>query len=302
MEKADSIKEEIIQKLEEKADGFEKKEGFRILGIKPWKLMAYFTIYSFLGFCVETLYGLLTKGVIESRQSFLYGPFCGIYGFGAVIMILFLQFCMKNNYTLFAGGYIIGSIIEYFVSLFGELILHVKWWDYSSEPFNIGGRVCLFYSLAWGILAIYLMRHVNPTVEGWINKIKKKLPKYLLPVVSDFMLAFLIFDGLISIYALNVFNARLVYEYDADMKNKSAYREKYERILANERKKEVTLKFFSNEKMVRTYPNLKFEDSNGEIIFVKNILSDIKPYYAKLFTPKNGKVHLTNVETVTYNP
>ncbi len=301
IEKADNIKEEIIQKLEEKADNFEKKEGFRILGVKPWKVMAYFVIYSFLGFCIETIYGLLTKGVIESRQSFLYGPFCGIYGFGAVVMILLLQYFMKNNYTLFAGGYVIGSAIEYFVSLFGEMILHVKWWDYSTEPFNIGGRVCLFYSIAWGILAIYLMRNVNPRVEGWINKIKKKLPKYLLPVVADISIVFLLFDGLISMYAMNIFYARLVHDYSIDIANKSHYEETYERILSKEKKKNFTEKHFSNEKMLKTYPNLKFENTSGEIVFVKEILSDIQPYYIKVFTPK-GKVHLTNVETVTYNP
>ena len=137
--------EEIKEKLETEAD---KQKHFRILGFKVWRLMAYFVIYSFLGFCLETVYGILTKGVLESRQSFLYGPFCGIYGLGAVVMIVLLQYFKKNNYTIFFGGYVIGSGIEYVVSLIGEKLLHVKWWDYSSEPFNIGGRVCLFYSLA----------------------------------------------------------------------------------------------------------------------------------------------------------
>ena len=71
---------------------------------------------------------MLTKGVIESRKSFLYGPFCGIYGIGAVIMILGLQRFNKNNYSLFFGGFLIGSVVEYIISWIGEMIFHVVWW------------------------------------------------------------------------------------------------------------------------------------------------------------------------------
>ena len=288
--------EEIKEKLEDEA---EKQKSFKILGFKVWRLMAYFVIYSFLGFLLETVYGLLTKGVIESRQSFLYGPFCGIYGLGAVIMIVLLQYFKKNNYTIFFGGYVIGSGIEYFVSLIGEKILHVKWWDYSSEPFNIGGRVCLFYSLAWGILAIYLITHINPLIDRLIDKIKSKLPKYILPVLFDIATAFLLVDCVISGIAMNVFYVRLVYNYQINIPNAEIYAKAYEDIEENENWKKFTDKHFSDEKMLKTYPNLKMQDVDGNIIFVKDILKDIKPYYLKLYTPKNN-VKLTGVETVTY--
>lgn len=288
--------EEIKEKLEDEA---EKQKSFKILGFKVWRLMAYFVIYSFLGFILETTYGVLTKGVIESRQSFLYGPFCGIYGLGAVIMIVLLQYFKKNNYTIFFGGYIIGSGIEYFVSLIGEKILHVKWWDYSSEPFNIGGRVCLFYSIAWGILAIYLITHINPLIDRLIDKIKSKLHKYMLPVLFDITTAFLLVDCVISGIAMNVFYARLVYNYKINIPNAEFYAKAYEDIEENETWKKFTDKYFSDEKMLKTYPNLKMQDVDGNIIFVKDILKDIKPYYVKLYTPKNN-VKLTGVETVTY--
>ncbi|MBO5005743.1 MAG: putative ABC transporter permease, partial [Clostridia bacterium] len=118
-----------------------EKTKFTIFGFTLTKIMAYFIIYSILGYIVETLFGLVTKGVIESRQSFLYGPFCAIYGVGAVIMILGLQRFNKNNYTLFFGGFLIGSVVEYLISLIGEFVFNIKWWDYSSMAFNINGRV-----------------------------------------------------------------------------------------------------------------------------------------------------------------
>ena len=301
VERADKIKDEIIDYLEKNAEKKEKKKHITICGVKIWQIMAYFVIYSFLGFCLETVYGLLTKGVIESRQSFLYGPFCGIYGVGATIMILLLQYFKKNNYTLFLGGYIIGSFIEYLVSLFGEMMLHVKWWDYSNEPFNLNGRVCLFYSIAWGIIAIYLVGHFNPKVDRFIEKIRKKFPKYILPIISDIFTFLLLADCVISAVALNVFYSRLVYEYDLNIKDAYFYKQEYEDLLATNFWKEFTLKHFSNEKMLKTYPNLKFEDVEGNIIFAKDYLYEIKPYYIKLFTPKNNYNVLTNVETVKYS-
>lgn len=51
------------------------KKSINILGISIWKLCTYFIIYSFLGYVIETLFGIATKGLWECRQSFLYGPF-----------------------------------------------------------------------------------------------------------------------------------------------------------------------------------------------------------------------------------
>lgn len=119
--------------------------------MKLWEVLAYFIIYSIAGYIIETIFALVRYGVLESRQSFLYGPFCSIYGIGAIIMITFLQYFMKNRMTLFVGGFLIGSITEYLISLIGELILHVKWWDYSNMPLNINGRICFYYSIFWGI-------------------------------------------------------------------------------------------------------------------------------------------------------
>ena len=64
-----------------------KKKSFTILGTSIWRILAYFIIYSFVGFLIETIFALVFYNVLESRQSFLYGPFCGIYGIGAVIMM-----------------------------------------------------------------------------------------------------------------------------------------------------------------------------------------------------------------------
>ena len=247
-----------------------------------WRLIAYFIIYSILGFIIETIFGLMTKGVIESRKSFLYGPFCAIYGVGAVIMIVSLTPFKDNNNRLFLGGFIVGSIVEYIVSLIGEIIFHVKWWDYSSMPLNINGRICVYFSIFWGLLGIYLISYINPKIDRLINYIKGKLSsKYIKPMEVTITI-FLLFDFLITMYALKNFYIRTVVEQNIDVENKTTIVKEYERVYGNEKKSEFLNKFFGNEKMIKTFPNLKLLDSNGEIIYFDSFFQDIKPYYYKI--------------------
>ena len=129
-----------------------------------WSIFMYLVVYSVAGFLIETIFGAITKGVIESRKSFLYGPFCAIYGIGAIAMILFLK-DEKILWKLFSKGAFIGATVEYLMSFVCQKFFGVKWWDYSGAILNIQGRTCLFYAVSWGLLAIILMKIINPNVD-----------------------------------------------------------------------------------------------------------------------------------------
>lgn len=253
--------------------------------ISIWRILAYFIIYSVIGFLIETVFGLVTKGVIESRRSSLHIPVCCIYGIGATIMILALQRFKKNNYTLFFGGFVIGSILEYIVSLIGEFIFHIKWWDYSDMAFNINGRICIAFSFFWGILAIYLMSHFNPIVDKTIQKLKEKISLKTLKTIVILAILIIFIDFLISSFALKMFFTRLVATYNLELQTYDEYIFECVELYKNENIKNFTLKYFSDEKMLRAYPNIKLTGKDGNIIFVKDVLKDIQPYYLKLFTP-----------------
>lgn len=284
---------ETIEEIENEVQEKEKKK-FTIMGISIWRMLAYFIIYSIVGFIIETIFGFTTKGVIESRQSFLYGPFCGIYGLGAVIMIPLLQHFKKNNYTLFFGGFVIGSIVEYIISLVGEIIFHIKWWDYSDMAFNIDGRICIAFSFFWGILAIYLMSHLNPNIDKLIDKIKQKIPMKILKTVCISVILFLFIDFLISSFALKMFFTRIVAKYNIELAHYDEYIFECAEAYKNEDIKNFTLKYFSDEKMLKTFPNIKLTGKDGNIIFVKDILNNIQPYYIKVFTPLREKNNMLN--------
>ena len=45
-----------------------------------------------------------------------------------------------------------------------DKLFHHKWWDYSNQPLNIGGYVCLLFSLAWGVACVLIVRVIHPFI------------------------------------------------------------------------------------------------------------------------------------------
>ena len=168
------------------------KKSVTILGISIWKLFAYFIIYSFIGYIIETLFGIATKGVWESRQSFLYGPFCGIYGIGAITITLLSRYFNKNKLTLFVGGFLVGSVTEYTISFLVDTILHTKWWDYSNMPLNLNGYVCLLFSLIWGVFCVFIVDVFHPLIDTLLSHIP-----FLVGII---LVCILVIAGLADLY------------------------------------------------------------------------------------------------------
>lgn len=275
------IEETEINQIHNICDKKEKKY-IKIFGFTIWRLFSYFIIYSFIGFIVETVFCVIKYGVLESRQSFLYGPFCAIYGVGAVIMIIALQWFKKDYNTLFIGGCIVGSVTEYIVSMIGEWILNVKWWDYSQMPFNINGRICLLYSVFWGALGLYLMISLNPKVDKFINYFKKRINAKILKIFVILCILTMVIDCIATAIALSCFTVRTIKEKNIDVINKEYVDIQYEFIYKNKTIVDLINKFFNNEKVLKTFPRLTIEDSQKNIINVRDLYPEINTYFYKL--------------------
>ena len=281
--------ENTIKKNKKEAETNEninKKKKITIMGLSVWRIMAYFVIYSVVGYIIETIFGIITKGVWESRQSFLYGPFCAIYGLGASVMIMFLHKYSKNYTRLFIGGFIVGSIVEYLVSWIGESLLGVKWWDYSDMQLNINGRICVYFSIFWGFLALYLIASFNPRIDRLINWIKSKLSVKALKALATTVTLVLLIDCIVTGIALSFFLIRMVNDYDLNVPNKEIIVHKYEDIYKDEKLSNFIYKYWGDRKMLRTFPNLKVQDIDGNMIYMDSLLSDIQPYYYKFHFKK----------------
>lgn len=150
----------------------------------------YFFLFAFIGWLMETLYAIYNLGHFTKR-GFLYGPICPIYGYGALMLILFLGKYRKNNLKLFVYAAVLFSAFEYIASYALDALFSMHWWDYTNEFFNLNGRISIFYSFAWGIIAILFLNHIYPFLKKKINLLLSKIPYRL--QVSFIYLLFTIF-------------------------------------------------------------------------------------------------------------
>ena len=141
--------------------------------------LIYFFIYAFIGWVVEVSYHAVTKGKFINR-GFLAGPYCPIYGFGAISVIYFLtDIAEKNKLVLFLGSMFIATLIEFVAGFLLEKIFHERWWDYSDRKLNIGGYVCLEFSVIWGMFCFLLYEAVHPLIRKLVGLVPDAFIKYL---------------------------------------------------------------------------------------------------------------------------
>ena len=145
-----------------------------LFGFTLYQTAAYFLLYSCLGWCVEVAYSAVTRGKLVNR-GFLNGPVCPIYGFGMLALLFALTPLLDNGLLLFAGGVIIPSALELAAGWLLYRLYHTRWWNYTDRPFNLGGYICLEFSLYWGLGAVFIMKLVHPTLAALVDMIPRPL-------------------------------------------------------------------------------------------------------------------------------
>ena len=169
-----------------------------------YELVWIFIIYAFIGWCTEVSYAALDRGIFVNR-GFLNGPYCPIYGCGVVIVVAVLTPLKDNLLILFAGSFLLTSILEYITGFILEKVFHNKWWDYSNKPFNLHGYVCLKFSIYWGLACTFIMDVIHPIIYKGITMIPHILGVVLLCII---MSAFAVDCG-VTVTTILKFNKRL---------------------------------------------------------------------------------------------
>ena len=161
-----------------------------VCGFSLYHILAFFLIYSCLGWCVEVVYAAATTGQLVNR-GFLNGPVCPIYGFGMILVLFFLTPLEDDLLLLYLGGVILPSALELVGGWALYKLYRTRWWDYTDKPFNIGGYVCLEFSLMWGVGAMVMVKAIHPTIAALVN---------LIPPLVGFVLMCLLY----AVYAADV--------------------------------------------------------------------------------------------------
>ena len=254
------------------------------------RLLFYFIVYSFLGWCLESVYKTIAfKKPVNS--GFLYGPFCPMYGIGAVLMIE-LGKVSNNVIIIFLLSFILFSVWEYLVAVILEKMFKTKYWDYSNLKFNLQGRICLKNSIYWGILGVLLIFVIQPLVQKVTNLIPNEILIYVEIILS---LAILV-DGIITIFRIMFIDKKIrqVFEIGETIKEKISeikkqsleenYKENLQKLVKELKIKQAILKIKLYKRIIKfrkSFPDMTSENISKfmkQKIELKDLKEKIKKY------------------------
>lgn len=132
--------------------------------------LAFFFIYCFFGWCIESTIVSVTKKKLVNR-GFLQGPILPLYGFGAVFMLFSTLWIRDNILSVYFVGAVSATCLEYVTGVVMEAMFKIKYWDYSDKKFNLNGYICLRSSLFWGVLTVFLVDVIHEPISRMIASI-----------------------------------------------------------------------------------------------------------------------------------
>lgn len=201
-----------------------------------------FLIYAFIGWVFEVTLSLVTKKKFINR-GFLIGPYCPIYGVGALFVVFLLNSYLDRPFGLFILSMVICSIVEYSGSFLLEKLFKTSWWDYSSKKFNINGRICLETMIPFGCGCLLVMYVVNP----FLLKILNLIPSLILNIIAIILFVLFVIDFIISFKI--ILNFKKISD-DAKKDSTEKVTEYVKNELLKRRKKLYT-------RLINAFPNLK---------------------------------------------
>lgn len=178
---------------------------------------------------------------------------------GAVLILILHRYKEKNIFQLFIYGFIIGSIAEYILSFILEAIYGIRFWEYGYANLNINGRICLQYSVYWGVLSIIILKLIKPIIDKIINKIPIKI-RNLSEII---LIIFFIINCIFTVWGIQTYQNRVV-QGEVNQIEKNSILFKIKQNIENE--------YFTNERMSKTFPNLRIKDKKGNEIWVKTLI------------------------------
>lgn len=167
-------------------------------------LSLYFFVYGFLGWCTEVAFAAVKDRKFVNR-GFLNGPICPIYGFGVTIVVALLEPYKDHLFILYFFSVILVTLLEGLTGWAMDVIFHDKWWDYSDQPLNIGGYVCLVFSLIWGVACVVIMKFIHPLIHTVLTFIPHTIGLILIIILGVAMFA----DLYVTASAILKFNRHL---------------------------------------------------------------------------------------------
>lgn len=158
------------------------------------KVSAYFIylmLYSIIGWIYEVLLEVVVYRWGFSNRGVLFGPYCIIYGIGALILLFSLSWLKKRRICwgkmvvtpllVFLGIVVVATVVELAGSYIMEYWRGGWLWDYRRFPLNFQGRIALNPSIRFGIGGMVFLYVLQPLFE---RMVARWTPKMLLTVAG----------------------------------------------------------------------------------------------------------------------
>lgn len=239
--------------------------------IETWFL--WLMIYSVIGWVYESTICSIGQRKLINR-GFLNGPYCPIYGTGAVLVLLVLG-RIQNPVLLFFAGAVLTCSLEYLTSWLMEKLFHARWWDYSHYRFNIQGRICLLGAIVFGFGGVLIIDVVQPQVE----RLTAMIPLLAVHMICAVAAIVVIIDTIVTVVGIVGLSERLAKFSEAVQERaekagdswqwgKEEFREKMHDLsessqerVANMRQLVSSALNWQQRRMIRSFPRMRSTDS-----------------------------------------
>lgn len=142
----------------------------------------YFYLFftaSLAGFLWEVLLFFVLDGRFVNR-GFFYGPWLPVYGSGAVLIYACLHHKKSHPLYCFFASAAIGASVELFTGWLLDTVFHLRYWDYHGQFLHVGGYICLFSVLGFGLAGTFYICLAAPFLLRFWNRLLPALRGYLI--------------------------------------------------------------------------------------------------------------------------
>lgn len=139
-----------------------------------------FLAYAVLGWCYEVALEVFIYKWGFSNRGFLFGPYCPVYGFGSLLLLLCLSRVKQQGrwYSpglVFLGTVFLTTALELATSYAMEAVIGHWQWDYTKYAIQFDGRIALNPSIRFGLGGVFFLYGVQPVLEkifAWLGEKK----------------------------------------------------------------------------------------------------------------------------------
>ena len=196
------------------------------------EVLFVFAFCACFGWCLEVCYrSYNAKKFIN--PGFLSGCYLPVYGFGGTALyygcsyLLNIENVIARVLAVFLFGCIAMTFIEFIGGIFLLKYYNLRLWDYSDNPLNYKGVICLPFAFAWGAVCLFFAYALYPFINEYAQIIDTQ---QLFILMIGFYYGIFFFDLYESLHIADMIKKRysetVVYFEEFKQKAKSRIKER----------------------------------------------------------------------------